>query len=112
LHELTVKTLQKRGITSLFEIQKKTFNYIIRGQDVVARALTGSGKTLAFGLPLIELLRRSGYLSDQYKPEIRILIMSPTRELAIQIASEIKTLNHEGQDFKLACAYGGQKRFI
>ena len=56
LSDVTVRALEKRGITSLFPIQKHVFEPARAGKDLIGRARTGSGKTLAFSLPVIEEL--------------------------------------------------------
>lgn len=82
-----VATLAGRGITEPFPIQSATIADAIAGRDVLGRGRTGSGKTLAFGLSLLTRL------ADQ--PPIgapRAVILSPTRELAMQIADELAPL--------------------
>jgi len=56
LSEETVRALHKRGVPSLFPIQKHVFDPAMSGRDLIGRAKTGSGKTLAFSLPVIEAL--------------------------------------------------------
>ena len=56
LSDITVRTLEKRGIHALFPIQKHVFEPAMAGRDLIGRARTGSGKTLAFALPVIESL--------------------------------------------------------
>lgn len=60
LSDGTVNTLEKRGILSLFPIQKHVFEPAMAGRDLIGRARTGSGKTLAFALPVIESLIKVG----------------------------------------------------
>ncbi len=81
----------KRGIKSIgFKevrpIQQETITAVLEGRDVMGMAETGTGKTAAFGLPIIE------GLIDYQSPGIKALIIAPTRELAMQIESEIKQL--------------------
>lgn len=75
------------------EVQKMTINHCIDGSDVIAQAKTGTGKTLAFLLPIIQRALRDGQLENRTRQrasgsDIRALIISPTRELAEQIAAE------------------------
>ncbi|MGH8949605.1 MAG: DEAD/DEAH box helicase, partial [Acidimicrobiia bacterium] len=86
LPEPMVVTLERRGITSPFPIQAMTIPDVLAGRDVAGRAPTGSGKTLAFGLPALQLLGRG----RSRRP--RGLILSPTRELADQIFTELQPL--------------------
>lgn len=77
-----VAALAKTGITDPFRIQIAAIPDAIAGRDVLGRASTGSGKTLAFGVPLLS--RLSATPREDNRP--RALILSPTRELAMQIA--------------------------
>ena len=81
-----VDVLRKRGITSPLPIQAAAIADIMAGRDVSGKAPTGSGKTLAFALPIATTLERS-------KPRRpRALVLVPTRELASQIAAEMRPL--------------------
>ncbi|KAF8387572.1 hypothetical protein HHK36_026226 [Tetracentron sinense] len=102
-----VESLQKRGITHLFPIQRAVLLPALEGRDIIARAKTGTGKTLAFGIPIINLLtadveerslsRRTGHLP-------RVLVLAPTRELAKQVEKEIKD---SAPYLSTVCVYGG-----
>jgi len=92
--------LQKNGITEPTPIQEESIGGLLKGRDVVAQAQTGTGKTLAFLLPIIQKI-------DINKPHIQGLIITPTRELAIQITNEAKKLI-EGKELNILAAYGGQ----
>ena len=78
----TMDVLRKKDIHYLFPIQEATFDPIFDGKDVLGRDLTGSGKTLGFALPLIEKLRSKKAFTKKYP---QLLIVVPTRELAIQV---------------------------
>ncbi|XP_041362568.1 nucleolar RNA helicase 2-like isoform X2 [Gigantopelta aegis] len=91
LSKETVKKLKKRSITHLFPIQAKTFNAILEGQDVIARARTGTGKTLSFALPLVEKLNKK--LDQKQGRYPKVLVMAPTRELARQVAEDFKSVS-------------------
>ena len=93
----TVKKLQQQNITEATMIQEKSIPIIREGKDLIGMSKTGSGKTLAFGLPLLEKI--------QPKREIQLLVMAPTRELAVQIARELQkyALPHTN----IATIYGG-----
>jgi ATP-dependent RNA helicase MSS116 len=88
LHPKSLKALRHNGLHNLTEIQEKTFDVILTGKDVVGRARTGTGKTLGFLLPALERIVRQ----DPPLPGIQLLILSPTRELAAQIAQEAERL--------------------
>lgn len=81
-----VGVLAAQGITQPFAIQEATIRDAISGRDVLGRARTGSGKTLAFGLPLLTRLAQGSGRGS------RAVILSPTRELALQIADNLAPL--------------------
>ena len=95
-----VASLADAGITSPFAIQALTIKDALAGRDVCGKAKTGSGKTLAFGLPLIE---RTSQASPK-KP--RGLVMVPTRELALQVHTELVKLG-KARDRNVVAIYGG-----
>ncbi|WP_419846972.1 DEAD/DEAH box helicase [Candidatus Poriferisocius sp.] len=95
-----VASLKERGIHAPFPIQTLTIPDALAGLDVCGKAKTGSGKTLAFGLPMVENLSRA----DSHW--VRGLVLVPTRELAVQVAKELRPLARcRGLD--LAPVYGG-----
>ncbi|KAJ3669327.1 hypothetical protein LUZ60_011277 [Juncus effusus] len=107
LPEVLVKTLEKRGITHLFPIQRAVLVPALEGQDLIARAKTGTGKTLAFGIPIIKRLTeedeaRTARRSGRKLP--RALVLAPTRELAKQVEKEIK---ESAPHLHTVCVYGG-----
>jgi ATP-dependent RNA helicase DDX21 len=96
----------------MFPIQAATFNIIQRGGDCIGRARTGTGKTLAFTLPIVnKLLRQDRGLDDEriltgaarYRLP-RVLVLSPTRELSLQIAQDFEL---SAPELSTACVYGG-----
>ena len=93
------RALARRGITHPFEIQAATLSDAMSGRDVCGRAPTGSGKTLAFGIPLVA---NAGRASRPHKP--RALVLAPTRELADQITTEIRSFSG---NTRVAVVYGG-----
>ena len=86
-----VARLARDGITAPFPIQVATIPDAMAGKDVLGRGQTGSGKTLAFGLPTLSRLA-AGTPAAARKP--KALIMSPTRELAMQISDALEPLVH------------------
>ncbi|MBU40022.1 MAG: RNA helicase [Acidimicrobiaceae bacterium] len=92
------KSLANKGILKPFEIQKLTLTDGLEGHDICGRAPTGSGKTIAFGIPLIANTRRG----EPNHPGS--LILAPTRELAEQIFSELRSLAGKT---KVGVVYGG-----
>ncbi len=93
-----VRALARRGIEHPSKIQAATIADALEGRDIRGRAPTGSGKTLAFGIPLVATIDRAGAKHP------RGLVLAPTRELADQIADELKTLSGS---VRIAVVYGG-----
>jgi ATP-dependent RNA helicase DeaD len=96
----TLKSIEKKGFTKPTEIQEKAIPIVYQGKDLIAQAQTGTGKTAAFGIPIVDKV-------DPKKRSIQALILVPTRELAIQVAKEIKDLGKSKKLFVLA-VYGGK----
>ncbi|MDD4003196.1 MAG: DEAD/DEAH box helicase [Clostridia bacterium] len=94
------KNLDLKGFTTPTEIQSKCIPLIVEGKDVVGRSQTGSGKTFAFGLPAIDKI-------DTEINGVQILIICPTRELALQVAEEIRKISSNKEGCKLVPVYGG-----
>ncbi|OFE17999.1 DEAD/DEAH box helicase [Humibacillus sp. DSM 29435] len=92
LPEKVVERLAREGITTPFPIQTATIPDALLGKDVLGRGQTGSGKTLAFGLPLIARLLEAGQRRLPRRPHA--LILTPTRELAMQISDALEPLVH------------------
>lgn len=103
-----VEALAARGITHMFPIQAATYSAIMTGVDVIGRARTGTGKTLAFALPIIQSLIASNKANPSKAKERgrqpRVIVLSPTRELAVQICNEFETTAQSLDSF---CIYGG-----
>ena len=94
-----INLLNKNGIVKPTPIQIETIPAILNGNDVIGKSKTGSGKTLAFLLPLLQ------NLSNETK-NTEVLILSPTRELAIQITEEANKFNVN--EIGILAAYGGK----
>ena len=107
----TLAALEKKGFEKLTPVQSQSFERILTGEDVVARSRTGTGKTLAFGLPLIEKIVADGLNvpKSKYKPSEGlplVLILEPTRELAMQVAQELSVIC-KPHNMKVQAIYGG-----
>jgi ATP-dependent RNA helicase MSS116 len=110
LHPATKRAITEvMGLQSMTQIQAKTYAAALAGDSVLGRARTGTGKTLAYLLPALERLLGSDL--ELYRPgrSIGILIVAPTRELAIQIAGQAKDILSFHNDLDVACIYGGTK---
>ncbi|KAI0336051.1 DEAD-domain-containing protein [Cubamyces sp. BRFM 1775] len=106
LSENTMKALSDMGFKTMTAIQEKSIPPLLAGKDVLGAARTGSGKTLAFLIPAVELLHRM-----KFKPRngTGVIIISPTRELALQIFGVAKELMaHHSQTFGIIM--GGANR--
>ncbi|KAH7055274.1 P-loop containing nucleoside triphosphate hydrolase protein [Linnemannia elongata] len=101
----TIAALANRGIHALFPIQAETFDHIFNGHDVLGRARTGTGKTLAFALPMVEILlkEKAGAMAERGRAP-RVLVLAPTRDLAIQVSNEFTSI---APNLKSICVYGG-----
>lgn len=98
ISDKTLNALEHMGYKSPTEVQEKAIPLILEGSEIIVRSKTGSGKTAAFGVGLIELLTNS---------KDKALILAPTRELALQITKELRSIakNHKMYIFSI---YGGQ----
>lgn len=104
----TIKNLKEKGIVSLFPIQAACFHPIFEGKDVIGRDRTGSGKTLAFALPILEQMRSKGlFARKQHGQRPFKIVIVPTRELAIQVASEYNRFKNFEDEFRVTTCYGG-----
>ncbi|HWO74529.1 MAG TPA: DEAD/DEAH box helicase [Bacillus sp. (in: firmicutes)] len=101
ISDTRIGRLKMKGITSPTLIQEKAIPAILEGKDVIGRAQTGTGKTLAFVLPILEKI-------DVTKTGPQALILTPTRELALQITNDIKSVLSEEEGIRVLPIYGGQ----
>ena len=107
LNPLIIKSLEKKGYTTPTPIQEQSIPHLLEGKDLLGIAQTGTGKTAAFSLPLLDKLSKENKTNNH---QIKALILSPTRELAVQIADNIK-LYGEGLKLKHAVIFGGVNEF-
>ncbi len=89
LSEPLLKAIKEQGYDTPTPIQSQAIPTVIEGKDVLAAAQTGTGKTAGFTLPLLERLSQTQ--PKMGKKQIRVLVLTPTRELAAQVAESIKT---------------------
>lgn len=102
ISEDILKALNKKGFSYATRIQAEAIPPLMQWEDVIAKAPTGTGKTFAFGIPIIQHI-------DRQSEQVQALILSPTRELAMQIADEIRSLLEFCPGVRTVCLYGGQK---
>ena len=99
LSKSTLKAIYEKGFLEPTEIQALVIPELLKEQtNLIGQAQTGTGKTAAFGLPILELL----------KPEkkVKAIVLTPTRELAVQVSEEIYSLKGD-KDIKITAVYGG-----
>lgn len=94
-----LKAIKRSGYEEATPIQEQTIPMVLKGQDVIGQAQTGTGKTAAFGLPIIEHV-------DTDDPNIQAIVISPTRELAIQTQEELFRLGKD-KHVRVQVVYGG-----
>ena len=97
----TLKAVAKMGFEQASPIQAEAIPILMAGRDIVGQSQTGSGKTAAFGIPAVEK-------ADPNKREVQVLVLCPTRELAIQISEEIHKLAMFKRGINVLPIYGGQ----
>ncbi|MEA1879677.1 MAG: DEAD/DEAH box helicase [Campylobacterota bacterium] len=104
LNESLLKAVKEQGYDTPTPIQQKAIPLVIEGKDVLAAAQTGTGKTAGFTLPLLERLSQTN--PQMKKKQVRVLVLTPTRELAAQVADSIKTYGKYMQ-YKSTVIFGG-----
>jgi ATP-dependent RNA helicase DeaD len=101
LSNATLDALKRKGFEEPTEIQEKIIPIVLEEKrDVIGQSRTGTGKTAAFGLPMVELIKK-------HSRSVKALVLTPTRELAIQVASEINSLKGN-KKLVVEPVYGGQ----
>lgn len=100
ISEARVNHLEKIGFQNPTEIQIQAIPHLLAGRDVAGKAQTGTGKTAAFSLPMLERLSPEGQ-------EVQALILTPTRELAVQVTDAIRDLSGDRR-IRVLSVYGGQ----
>ncbi|REA61201.1 ATP-dependent helicase [Dyadobacter luteus] len=105
LSEPLLKTIAEQNYTQPYPIQKEAIPAILKGKDILGIARTGSGKTAGFVLPILEWFQDKGAPKNR---SIRVLVLAPTRELALQIAVVFQTFGEKlPRKVKTMAVYGG-----
>jgi ATP-dependent RNA helicase DeaD len=102
LHPSLIQTAAELGFNTPTEVQTRVIPAMLAGRDVLAQSQTGSGKTAAFGFPILDQ-----HINSDHQRGISTLVLTPTRELAIQVAGAIKDYGR-GQTLSVLPIYGGQ----
>ena len=101
LSEEMMAALADKGYVQATPVQGGAIPYLLDWRDVLAKAPTGTGKTFAFGIPMVEHI-------DPDCADVQALVLAPTRELAIQIVDELRSLCAHKEGVRCVCLYGGQ----
>ncbi len=102
-----LRTVAEEGYTEPTPVQERAIPVVLAGTDVLAAAQTGTGKTAAFTLPILDRLRPQANTSfSPARHPVRCLVLTPTRELAVQVADSVKTYSRH-VPLKSAVVYGG-----
>ncbi len=101
LRREVLQAIEKSGYDTPTAIQAEIIPYMLDGRDVLAQSQTGTGKTAAFALPILTTI-------DVKKAHPQVLVLAPTRELAIQVAKSFSTYGASVPGFAVAAIYGGQ----
>lgn len=105
LSDALVRAVENSGYVTPTPIQAETIPLLLAGRDVLGQAQTGTGKTAAFALPLLQRI-------DLTKPRPQVLVLAPTRELAIQVAEAFERYASETAGLRVAPIYGGQDYLV
>ena len=100
LSKQVLQAVQAMGFEEPTPVQERAIPLLLEGRDVVAQALTGTGKTAAFGIPLVEMV-------DPGLNAVQAIVLTPTRELAVQVAEQLSLLGRHRR-MHLVAVYGGQ----
>ena len=101
LSDALLRAVEELGYTEMTEIQQQSIPLLLEGRDVVGRSNTGTGKTAAFGIPAVESITEADRRSTV------VLILCPTRELAMQANEEIRKFSKFKKGVKSSAIYGG-----
>lgn len=101
------RALEENSFTKPTPVQEKVIPIVLQRHDVMAKAQTGSGKSASFVLPILELLSKNRYAG---KRKIKVLVLTPTRELTLQVAQTFETFSaFLDQKTKVVSVIGGEK---
>ncbi|TDF41747.1 DEAD/DEAH box helicase [Alteromonadaceae bacterium M269] len=100
-----LEAIEEQGYNAPSPIQEQSIPVILKGNDLMAAAQTGTGKTAAFTLPILETLSKNGKVRSNH---VRALVLTPTRELAIQVGESVQTYG-KNLPLRSAVVYGGVK---
>ena len=99
-----ISAIEKKGYTEATPIQEEVITHFVTGQHIVGQSQTGTGKTAAFVIPLLNAI-------DTKKRTLQVIVLCPTRELAVQTEEEFFKLSRGMSGIKTCVAYGGSNIF-
>ena len=97
-----LRAVEDMGFEEASPIQAKAIPVVLEGKDIVGQAQTGTGKTAAYSIPMLQKI-------DPSVKKVQAIVLCPTRELAVQVAEEIRRLAKYMSDIKVLPVYGGQE---
>lgn len=100
LSEEVLRAIEDMGFEFASPIQEQAIPFLLQGRDVIGQAQTGTGKTAAFGIPAIDTI-------DLIEPGVQVLVLCPTRELAMQVADELEKLARYKKKVRVLAIFGG-----
>lgn len=101
LNEKTKRALRDAGYTNPTPIQEQAIPVVLEGKDFIGQSKTGTGKTASYSLPMIEKV-------DASSKKVQAIVLCPTRELAVQVADEVRKFLKYQEGIKTVAIYGGQ----
>ncbi|MDD4212903.1 MAG: DEAD/DEAH box helicase [Bacilli bacterium] len=101
IQEEILRGIEKKSYTEMTEVQEQVIPLALEKHDIMAQAPTGTGKTMAFAIPILQSL-------DFEDGSVQALILAPTRELALQITEEIRSVAYYQSKLKVVTLYGGE----
>ena len=102
LYPQLLRAIKEMGFEEATPIQAKAIPEVMTGQDIIGQAQTGTGKTAAYTIPMLMKI-------DPQIKKPQAIVLCPTRELAVQVAEEIRKLAKYMSDIKVLPVYGGQE---
>lgn len=97
-----LETLERMGFTTATPVQQLSIAPLLKGGDITVQAPTGTGKTCAFGIPVVERM-------DALSSTVQTIVLCPTRELAVQIATVMKSLAQSKPGLRVVAIFGGER---
>lgn len=102
INDKILRAIEDMGFEEASPIQAKAIPVVLENKDIVGQAQTGTGKTAAYSIPMLEKI-------DPSLKKVQAIVICPTRELAVQVADEIRRLSKYMSDIKVLPVYGGQE---